>query len=148
MLQLRLSDASSRWVPAGAATLLWALAAASAMLWWLHLPHHEGPTSAALAPSQSLALDNSAVARTLGYSGNSVAAAPDEQKRFQLLGVISAASGQGSALIAVDGQAPKTYRMGQLIDGSWQLETVSLRAVTLKSQGRALDLTLPGSRQD
>ncbi len=77
-----------------------------------------------------------------------MAAAPAEQKRFQLLGVISAASGQGSALIAVDGQAPKTYRMGQLIDGSWQLETVSLRAVTLKSQGRALDLTLPGSRQD
>ncbi len=148
MLQLHLSDAPRRWWPAAAGSLLWAVAAATAMLWWLHLPHHEGPTSAALAPSHSLALDNSAVARTLGYASDSVAAAPAEQKRFQLLGVISAALGQGSALIAVDGQPPKTYRMGQLIDGSWQLETVSLRAVSLKSQGRALDLTLPGSRQD
>ena len=75
-------------------------------------------------------------------------AAPDEHKRFQLLGVIASASGHGSALITVDGQAPKPYRVGQSIDGRWLVQDLSPRSVTLKSQGLALELSLPVRKQD
>ena len=92
--------------------------------------------------------NSTALARALGRIAATVAPAPDEQKRFQLLGVISAASGKGSVLMAVDGQAPKVYRTGQSIDGSWALHAASPRAVTLKSQGRTLELSLPAPRQD
>jgi len=92
--------------------------------------------------------NHSALARALGHTADTAASAPDEKKRFQLLGVISAASGKGSVLMAVDGQAPKVYRTGQSIDGSWALHAASPRAVTLKSQAQTLELSLPAPKQD
>ena len=142
MLQLRLSDASSRWVPAGAATLLWALAAASAMLWWLHLPRAEVQSGAAasVASGSAQAPGQQGAARALGH-GNAVAASPEVAKRFVLLGVIAADSGQGSALLAVDGQPPQAFVQGQSVADGWRLQSVGAQGVRL-SAGQAGDLEL------
>ena len=81
--------------------------------------------------------------------------------RFQLVGVVSPkspqASREGVALIAIDGQAPKAYRVGAKIEGETVLQSVSARGASLGLRGGetrvALDIaplapaatgTLPG----
>jgi len=104
--------------------------------------------AAAVSLPQKTEPNSTALDRALGHTAATVAPAPEEQKRFQLIGVISAASGKGSVLMAVDGQPPKVYRTGQSIDAGWVLHATSPSAVTLKSQGQTLELSLPGARQD
>jgi general secretion pathway protein C len=147
MLQLRLPDVSNRWLPAGAAALLWALAAGSAALWWLHFPQREAVLSlpASEAPAPTTAQGAAAVARALGHTSAAVATAPDVQRRFQLLGVIAAESGHGSALLMVEGQPAQAFVQGQAVAEGWRLQSVSREGVRLSAAqgGASLDLALP-----
>jgi general secretion pathway protein C len=147
MLQLRLPDVSNRWLPAGAAALLWALAAGSAALWGLHFPQREGVlnTPASGAPFATTEQGTAAVARALGHTSASVVAASDVERRFQLLGVIAADSGHGSALLMVEGQPAQAFVQGQTVAEGWRLQSVSRAGVRLSAvQGGAmLDLALP-----
>ena len=145
MLQLRLSDVSSRWWPAAAATLLWALAAATATLWWLQLPLTEGQgdAPAGVVSSAPTAPDPVGLLRALGHN-SAVAASPEAAKRFVLLGVIAADSGQGSALLAVEGQPARAFVPGQDVAEGWRLQSVREGGVRLTAgQGGELDLELP-----
>ncbi len=147
MLSVRFFSVSSRTWPALVAALLWALLAASAALWWLHLPGGQpsgtqaaapGPVSAAApAPGQT------GIARALGHL-DLTPVAPDAPKRFQVLGVVSGASGQGSALLAVDGQPPAVFVQGQVVAEGWRLQSVRETGVRLKAvaDAQALDLDL------
>jgi len=59
------------------------------------------------------------------------------------LGVIASASGQGSALIAVDGQQPKPFRVGQTVQDDWVLSSLTARKASLKSSSKEMLLELP-----
>ena len=84
------------------------------------------------------------MARTLGHT-SATAIAADEQRRFQLLGVIAAPSGQGSALLIVDGQAPQAFVQGQMVVDGWRLQSVGKEDVRLSAgaEGASLELALP-----
>ena len=145
MLLFRLPFASPRGGPAAAAALLWALAVGSVVFWWLHSPQHDARPNHPVGEASTAGTPNStAVARALGQSSVSVAA-PDAQRRFQLLGVIAADSGQGSALLAVDGQSAKAFVQGQDVGEGWRLQSVGSAGVRLSAGqgGATLDLTLP-----
>jgi general secretion pathway protein C len=135
--------------------LIWLLAAASAVYWALQFV--QGPTSpisaavAAPAPSGS-AVDAQALAKGLG-GGNvtprdtSPDAAPSafQATRFVLTGVVvnRNASGQGVALIAVDGKPPRPYRVGTPLADGIVLHSVSAgKALLSASQDAAPGLTL------
>jgi general secretion pathway protein C len=58
-------------------------------------------------------------------------AAVNPSTRFVLSGVIAEPGRQGAALIAVDGKAPKPYRVGSLVDGALLLQSVGPRRAEL-----------------
>ena len=80
----------------------------------------------------------------MGQSTTSLAA-PDAQRRFQLLGVIAADSGHGTALLMVDGQPARAFVQGQDVGEGWRLQSVSASGVRLSAGqgGATLDLALP-----
>jgi len=97
------------------------------------------------APAALAGQDQGSVARALGHAGEAPAAA-DEQRRFQLLGVIAAPAGRGSALLAVDGQQARAVVQGQAVVEGWHLLLVSRSGVRLlaDASGAVLELPLPG----
>jgi len=139
----------SRHMPAAMTLLLWAGAVGTLTLWWLHLPQPRDMSASAarVTPSSQTPPAPGAVERVLGHT-QAVAVVPDAHKRFVLKGVIASASGQGSALIAVDGQPAKAYLIGQTIDGDWQVQNVAARSATLQGAGQRLELVLPASLRD
>jgi general secretion pathway protein C len=52
-------------------------------------------------------------------------------RQWNLLGVVAGVSGQGSALIGVDGQAPKAFLPGQTVAPGWILHSVGHRLARL-----------------
>ncbi len=142
---------SARWWT----LVVWALAAGSALFWGLKvfvkaapLPPHTQTAAPAVATRGDLS-------RLLGADAPvAVASAtpePAADARFQLIGVVSPRSPQaareGVALIAVDGQAPKAFRVGSVVDGQNVLQAVAARGATLGPRGGpalvALDLPPP-----
>ena len=143
----RTGSAGSAAAPALAAALLWAAVAASVLLWWLHRPSTAAPE---LAPAAGSAAgvpvpQPEAVARALGQAAAPVAATPELQQRFVLLGVVATEAGRGSALLAVDGQAAKAFVRGQSVAEGWRLDAVQPRGVRLLSEpgGAGLELAVP-----
>ncbi len=84
------------------------------------------------------------MARALGHA-DAAQASPESHKRFQLLGVIAAGSGQGSALIAVDGQPPQAFVQGQSVAEGWRLQSLISHGLVLQGEGAVglLRLELP-----
>jgi general secretion pathway protein C len=126
---------SARWWTLG----VWALVAGSGLFWGLRLfvkapaaPAHTQVAGAATAPRGDLT-------RLLGNDPPPpvAEAAPEAaaDARFQLVGVLSApprqAGREGVALIAIDGQPPKAYRVGARIDGDKIVQSVEARGVNL-----------------
>ncbi len=65
-------------------------------------------------------------------------------ERFRAIGVIASASGQGAALISIDKQPPKTFRVGASIAPGFVLKTVTQREIMLAdSLLGAVTATLP-----
>ncbi len=146
MLQFRLPFASPRGGPAAAAALLWALAAASAVFWWLYSPEQDMRLAMPVREAPAAAGDatGAVLLRALGQAQVSVAT-PDAQRRFQLVGVIAADSGRGSALLVIDGRPAKAFVQGQDVGEGWRLQSVAATGVRLSagSGAAALDLALP-----
>jgi general secretion pathway protein C len=134
--------------PTLAAGVLW-LAAGLSAGYWVLLAWGRSPVTpvATLAPAP-LPADPAAVARTLGavpaaVSSGVVAAAPP---RYNLLGVVAVGAKDGAALIAVDGQPPRPYRVGAPLDGGLVLQAVTRRSVRLGPTLEApatVELSLP-----
>jgi len=149
MLFIKVPAVGIRWLPAAAAALMWSLVSGSAAMWYLHWPRSGGGMdAAAVVPERPEALageDQGSVARALGHAGEAPAAA-DERRRFQLLGVIAAPAGRGSALLAVDGQPARAFVQGQAVVEGWHLLLVSRSGVRLlaDASGAVLELPLPG----
>ncbi|WP_427913883.1 type II secretion system protein N [Ramlibacter sp. MMS24-I3-19] len=125
---------SNNWTVRGTTFVLWAVAGASAIAWGLKLgnPNTLGVAPAAVRPP--LAADPAAVARLLGHvqgSGPAAPAAAPLSSRFSLVGVVAARSQQGAALIAIDGRAPKPFRVGSSVDEGLVLQSVQARRAVL-----------------
>ena len=137
---------TEHWLPAAAAALCWALAAGGALLWWLHAPADQSVPAGVVAerapaPAQA---HTPAVLRALGHTATVSEAAGDVQRRFVLLGVVAGASGQGAALLAVDGQPPQAFVQGQSVAQGWRVQSLSASGVRLGAAGLApLELSLP-----
>lgn len=153
MLQVRHTPSKS-WAPAVCALGLGALAAYGAVSWFLQFQSLSGPAS--LAPvaqtingSTTLAVDTGRVAQALGapvasdVAGGNVA---NTAHQWNLLGVVAGASGKGSALLSVDGQAPKAFLPGQSVAPGWVLHSVGHRSARLAPEGQdtaSVTLELP-----
>ena len=112
--------------------------------WGLQLATPLAQPATASPAAYGLAHDATAsVARALGYTASTPSQTSMTGSQFKLLGVISTASGQGSALIAADGQAPKAYRVGQTVQEGLVLSSLTPRQAILKSASQQLQLDLP-----
>ena len=119
---------------------IWAALAASVAFWSLRLlvkstatPGHAVAVSDGAAPSGD-------VSRLLGASprpadNDAQVVAPEIGSRFRLTGVMApksrSASGQGVALISVDGKPPRAFGVGARVDGDLLLQAVSLRTASI-----------------
>jgi general secretion pathway protein C len=131
-----------------------AAAAASFAFWWLKWPmaaRTDRVATPELAPST---IDSAKLAQLLGFSaGGPNAAAPmaNAAARYKLIGLIAQGSQRGSALIAVDGEPAKPFRVGELVTDGMLLQSVKGRSVTLApemtgNQGVTLEMpSLPGT---
>ncbi|MDE2607105.1 MAG: general secretion pathway protein C [Burkholderiales bacterium] len=134
------TSSSAAWTARGTAFLLWALAAASAAFWALRLGGGGPVTSLPAEPPRPVAsVDPAALARLLGgvpSASAPAAAAPSLASRFRLLGVVAGVrSGEGAAVIAVDGKPPRPYRVGATIDEGVVLQSVRGRQAVLGAPG-------------
>ncbi|AVO48682.1 general secretion pathway protein C [Melaminivora suipulveris] len=137
--------ASSGLWPVRLATLaLWALAGAGAVYWALALAAPaRGP--APVAPAPALRIDTQAVARVLGAGAQPLqAAVPSGPARLVLHGVLAGSrSGGGAALISIDGQPARPYRLGAALEPGLVVQSLSRREVRLGSaMGAASTVTL------
>ena len=116
--------------------LVAALAAASAAYWGLKLAA-PAPANAngALVFADAPQADAQAVARLLGSAPTVIAASatPVEMaaSRFKLTGVVADRDHGGYALIAIDGQPARPYRVGAPIDEALVLQSVAPRSAAL-----------------
>ena len=141
MLQVKEASRKTFW-PALCALIASAVAAYALVSWVLQIQSLQTPASVApvVLPGANLSAgdsSNSHVAVALGApqasqeaqqgAGNVAQAAP----QWNLLGVVAGVSGQGSALIGVDGQAPKAFLPGQTVAPGWVLHSVGHRLARL-----------------
>ena len=133
---------------------VWAGVAASATAWGLSLwsiqPDHTG------VPVVSMAVEprtpnTQTIAKWLSGSelhhpGQDAVAAQPMASRLVLWGVAKAGMSEAMALIAVDGQAAQTYRLGQTVLPGWLLQSVTADQAVLGGSPDKLEplvLTMP-----
>ncbi|MBK1686760.1 hypothetical protein [Rubrivivax gelatinosus] len=135
---------TTRWWAFG----VWAVVAAGAVYWTLKLVKPApAPQATVVAAAGALRGD---LSRVLGAEPEEAGPVESpESSRFELLGVVASRSAQsdGVALIAVDGKAPKAFRVGAPVDGDTVVQSVRQREVLLGPRGGdatvSLDLTAP-----
>ena len=133
------------------AFVVWAAVAASAAFWgWkLIVPAmqaHAGEATPVAGPLGDLS-------RLLGAMPTAKPVEPmptaGERSRFHLIGVIAASdpssASEGFAVIAVDGQRPRAYRVGAMLDSDWAVRAVQTRGVSIAPRNgeAAISLELP-----
>jgi general secretion pathway protein C len=133
---------SSRWT----GFFVWALVTACAALWGFKIFAATRPVpSTATMPAAAMAAQGP-MPRLFG-----VVAEPEqpeqvqaaESDRFQLVGVIAPAGGSsGLALVAVDGQPPKPWKIGATLEGSTTLLAVAKRTAQFGPSGGPAQFTL------
>ncbi len=141
MLQVKEASRKSFW-PALCAVLASAAAAYALVAWVLQFQSLRQAASVVpvVLPESNLPVrgtNGSHVAVALGAPLPSQANQQGADKssptahQWNLLGVVAGVSGQGSALIGVDGQAPKAFLPGQTVAPGWILHSVGHRLARL-----------------
>lgn len=139
------------------AFVIWALVAGTVVFWGLRLlvrspeaPAHAVPVGAAVTVRGDLA--RLLGAAPVATAAAAAAASPEASSRFRLLGVMAPkaglkadASGQGVALIAVDGKPPRAFAVGARLDNDLVLQAVSLRTASIgpPEGGASVKLEIP-----
>lgn len=136
-------NSPSPWPLRLSTLMLWALAAASVVFWGLRLSTPASGMATAAAPAAPLPPDAQAIARLLGALPSAQPAAVAVASRYTLAGVLDGRDGRtGAALIAVDGQPARTYRIGAVVDGNLELQSLGRRSAALGVAGAASTVTL------
>lgn len=138
----------SRWAPRLATLALSALAGACVVYWGLRLSAPVGAVATVASAPEQVTADPQALGRLLGASA--VAAdAPSLASRFTLLGLLAGTtSGEGAALIAIDGKPARPYRVGASLEHGLVLQSLSRREARLGAAADgATTLTLEMPRQ-
>jgi general secretion pathway protein C len=126
-----------------------ALAAGSAAFWVLNWRAVATAPMTAGVFSSPAPVEPQAVARLLGGGGVAAAAAAPVSvapSRYTLTGVVAGSGPRGYALIAIDGQPAKPFRVGSPVGDVLVLQSVSPRSATLgatREAPPALTLDLP-----
>lgn len=142
---------SSRRGPALVAGVLWLAAGLSAGYWVLQALGRSPVTPLPVSAPSSIQVDSLAVARLLGaqpVASASPTAPVATGTQYNLLGVVAASAAGGAALIGINGQPPRPYRVGASLEGGLVLQAVSRRSVRLGASmnGPAtVELSLPES---
>lgn len=113
---------------------VWALAASSVAYWGLRLTARPPGMPTPIEAPAPLAANVPAMAQLLGAVASQPHqdAAPPVSSRFALVGVLAGQKGgSGAALIAVDGQPAKPYRVGATVDAGLALQSLGPRRATL-----------------
>ncbi len=135
---------------------VWALVAAAAVAWSLRVFVQPQPVPAGAQLADATPVLQADLTRLLGAdpapaaTAEPDAAAPPPPSRFALLGVVAPrhAAGQGRstregvALIAIDDQPPRAYRVGARVDGDTVLQAVSARGAELGPRGGPVQVAL------
>ena len=139
--------ARPRWTLRLATLLFWALLGVSLAWWGLKLSRPAGAPPVPLAAPAPLAVDAQALARALGVQAAASIAAAPAPARFVLQGVLAGTqSGDGAALIAVDGKPAKPYRVGAELQPGLVVQSLGRREVHLGAAAEgdtAMTLELP-----
>lgn len=132
-----------RWGVRLSSLLVWLLVAGT-LAFWLQGSRGAGGGVSALVADTVLHADEQALARLLGYadepppSADTTAATttPDSgSSRFVLQGAVASQFGAGIAVIAVDGQPGRPFRIGQEVVEGWTLAAVGRRSARLQARG-------------
>jgi general secretion pathway protein C len=151
MLQTSSTSRSANLWPGVSAALVGCAAAASVVFWVLNFPAGSAVQGLPLVQSSAPAVtasSSSHLARAWGVQAALPEVSIAQSSRFVLWGVVAGASGQGSALIAVDGQPPRPFRVGQTVTDGVVLQGLGPKQAQLgaNAQGAALfSLSLPGA---
>ena len=127
----------SLWLPRLAAFAVAAAAAASAVYWGLKWPGQQLDTLAApLAAQEAPAMDPVALARVLGGGvtlpvGQPAPVVSAAATRLTLVGVVATNRQAGTALISIDGQPARPYRVGAKVQEGLVLQSVGPRRASL-----------------
>ncbi len=142
------------WMPRLSAFGVGLLLAGSGVFWVLRWPASASAPALPVADSaeEMPAADAPAMARLLGAAATAsdtatAPAAPDASSRFRLMGVVALGAGKGVALLSIDGQAARPYRVGSQLEAGWVLQSVQARSVALGPDASGpvgLRLELPG----
>ncbi|MDO9313482.1 MAG: type II secretion system protein N [Burkholderiaceae bacterium] len=142
-----LADHNRRMASRLFALIVWALVAGSLVFWGLRLFAQAAPSPTPAVASSDLMASQGDLTRLFGAAPVAPpvdvieALAPDVSARFRLTGVMAPKrpSEQGLAVISVDGNPARVYRVGALIEGEWVLREVSLRTATVASAQNVSD---------
>jgi general secretion pathway protein C len=138
---------SSRWT----GFFIWALVAASTAFWGIKIFAATRPVPAGAQAPQAVAA-NGPMERLFGAVVVTAAATPaqhPESERFQLVGVIAQPNGSesagGVAIVSIDGQPARPWRIGATLDGNTTLLAVAKRTADFGPAGgpSAFSLQLP-----
>lgn len=142
---------AGRVAPVWVAGLLWLAAGLSTGYWMLLAAGRSPITPLNVAASSTTEVDAASVARVLGALPD-VAQAPIApvvaSVQYSLSGVVASSAPDGAALIAVNGQPPRPYRVGASLEGGLVLQSVSRRGARLGASlnGPAtIELSLPSN---
>lgn len=129
---------SHRW-PAVAAGGLWLAAGLSLGYWALQVLGRSPVVPLAAVPSPPLRTEVASVARALGMpaaasSPQAGVASVEGASRWRLLGVVVRPGQQGVALLALDGQPPRPYAVGAVLEGGLVLQAVTRQGARLGPQ--------------
>ena len=134
---------SSRWT----GFFIWALVAASAAFWGIKVFAATRPVPPGAQAPQAVAA-NGPMERLFGavvVASVATPAAHPDSERFQLVGVIAPPNGAahgGFAVIMLDGQSARTWRVGATVDGNTSLLAVSKRGAEFGPAGGPTAFTL------
>ena len=146
-----MESSAARRAPAWVAGLLWLAAGLSAGYWVLLAAGRSPLTPLSVAAAPALQVDTPSVARVLGALPEVVQAPVVPVVtgvQYSLSGVVTANAPDGAALIAVNGQPPRPYRVGASLEGGLVLQSVTRQGARLGASvgGPAtIELRLPAN---
>ncbi|WP_228778625.1 MULTISPECIES: general secretion pathway protein C [unclassified Polaromonas] len=113
--------------------MVWTLAAGSGLYWGVRFSSGHGSTTSAPQDAAPTVIDPRALARILGATEPNAEPQATLSSRFVLQGVIAGAPGGGAALIAIDGNPPKPFRVGSVVEEGLVLKSATARQVMLSA---------------